>query len=199
VLVASVLEADHRHEASHKLLMKFASHEASCAAHTLAEFYASLTGMNPPYRLRPEHAELILNQFKINLVCIALTADEIFQAIHRTVALKLPGGIIYDALILACARKNPGQTNLHVECKAFPDGRARSGRADCDTLSDVRINLQAVLFLLPHRNPQRFHFPVEVAALQPEQFGGAAHVIAGFLDLLEDELALVGVASLLQC
>ena len=105
VLVASVLEADHRHEASHKLLMKFAAHEASCAAHTLAEFYASLTGMNPPYRLRPEHAELILNQFKTNLECIALTADEIFLAIQGTVALKLPGGIIYDALILACARK----------------------------------------------------------------------------------------------
>jgi predicted nucleic acid-binding protein len=34
-----------------------------------------------------------------------LTADEVFQAIQRTAALKLPGGIIYDALILACARK----------------------------------------------------------------------------------------------
>jgi predicted nucleic acid-binding protein len=105
VLVASVLEADHRHEASHTLLKQFAPHEASCAAHSLAEFYATLTGMNPPNRIRPEQAELILNQFKTNLECIALTADEVFQAIQRTAALKLPGGIIYDALILACARK----------------------------------------------------------------------------------------------
>jgi predicted nucleic acid-binding protein len=105
VLVASVLESDRRHEASHKLVMQLASHEASCAAHSLAEFYATLTGMNPPHRLRPEHAELILNQFKTNLDCITLTADEVFLAIQRTAALKLPGGIIYDALILACARK----------------------------------------------------------------------------------------------
>ncbi len=105
VLVASVLEADHRHEVSHKLLKQFAPREACCAAHSLAEFYASLTGMNPPNRLRPEHAELILSQFKTNLDCVALTADEVFQAIQRASSLKLPGGIIYDALILACARK----------------------------------------------------------------------------------------------
>lgn len=105
VLMAAVREADLRHEASHKLLMQFAPREASCAAHSLAELYASLTGMNPPNRLRPEHAELILNQFRTDLKCIALTADEVFQAIQRTAALKLPGGIIYDALILACARK----------------------------------------------------------------------------------------------
>ena len=105
VLVASVLEADHRHEASHKLLRQFAPHEASCAAHSLAELYAALTGMKPPNRIRPDIAELLLEHFKNSLHCISLTADEVLQTIHRTAALKLPGGIIYDALILACARK----------------------------------------------------------------------------------------------
>jgi predicted nucleic acid-binding protein len=105
VLVAAVREADQRHEVSRKLLMQFAPHEASCAAHTLAELYASLTGMRPPNRLRPEQAELVLEHFKINLHCMTLTADEVLQTIHRTAALKLPGGIIYDALLLACARK----------------------------------------------------------------------------------------------
>jgi predicted nucleic acid-binding protein len=105
VLVAVVREADLRHEASHKLLMQFVPHQASCAAHSLAELYASLTGMNPPNRLRPDQAALIVDQFRTRLDCITLTADEVTQAIHRTAALKLPGGIIYDALILACARK----------------------------------------------------------------------------------------------
>ena len=105
VLVASVLEADHRHEASHKLLRQFAPHEASCAAHSLAELYAALTGMKPPNRIRPDIAELLLEHFKNSLHCISLTADEVLQTIHRTAALKLSGGIIYDALILACARK----------------------------------------------------------------------------------------------
>lgn len=105
VLMAAVREADLRHEASHKLLLQYAPHEGSCAAHSLAELYATLTGMRPPHRLRPEQAELLLEHFKTSLHCISLTADEFLQTIHRTAALKLPGGIIYDALILACARK----------------------------------------------------------------------------------------------
>jgi predicted nucleic acid-binding protein len=105
VLVAAVREADSRHEASRRLLMQFAPQEASCAAHTLAELYASLTGMRPPHRVRPEQATLVLDQFRATLDCVALTADEFFQAVQRTAALKLPGGIIYDALLLACARK----------------------------------------------------------------------------------------------
>jgi predicted nucleic acid-binding protein len=105
VLVAAVREADSRHEVSRRLLMRFAPQEASCAAHTLAELYASLTGMRPPHRVRPEQAALVLDHFRTTLDCIALTADEVFQAVQRTAALKLPGGIIYDALLLACARK----------------------------------------------------------------------------------------------
>ena len=85
--------------------MQFAPQEASCAAHTLAELYASLTGMRPPHRVRPEQAALILDHFRTNLDCIALTANEVFQTIRQAAALKLPGGIIYDALLLACARK----------------------------------------------------------------------------------------------
>jgi len=61
--------------------------------------------MKPPNRIRPDIAELLLEHFKNSLHCISLTADEVLQTIHRTAALKLPGGIIYDALILACARK----------------------------------------------------------------------------------------------
>jgi predicted nucleic acid-binding protein len=103
--MASVREADQRHEVSRKCLLQFAPHEASCAAHSLAELYAALTGMKPPNRIRPEMAELLLEHFKTSLHFISLTADEVLQTIHRTVALKLPGGIIYDALVLACARK----------------------------------------------------------------------------------------------
>jgi predicted nucleic acid-binding protein len=105
VLVAAAREADSRHEVSRRLVMQFAPQEASCAAHTLAELYASLTGMRPPHRVRPEQAALILDHFRTNLDCIALTANEVFQTIRQAAALKLPGGIIYDALLLACARK----------------------------------------------------------------------------------------------
>ena len=78
---------------------------ACCAAHSLAELYSSLTGMRPPYRFRPEHAIVVLDQVRTSLQCIPLSAEEVFQTIHETAILKLPGGIIYDALLMACARK----------------------------------------------------------------------------------------------
>ena len=105
VLVASAREPDGRHEASFKLLSLCTPQQASCAAHTLAELYATLTGMQPPNRFQPEQALSVLRTVKARLACIALSAEEVFQTVDRTADLKLPGGIIYDALILACARK----------------------------------------------------------------------------------------------
>lgn len=105
VLVAAARESDLRHEASHKLLMRSNPQEAACAAHTLAELYASLTGMRPPNRFLPEQAMLILDNVKANLHCVALTVEEVFQVVERTAELRLPGGIVYDALLLGCARK----------------------------------------------------------------------------------------------
>ncbi len=105
VLVAAVWEADSRHDVSRRLPMQFAPQEASCAAHTLAELYASLTGMRPPHRIRPEQAALVLDHFRTTLDCVTLTGDEVFQTIRHTAALKLRRVIIYDALLLACARK----------------------------------------------------------------------------------------------
>ena len=71
----------------------------------MAELYATLTGLNPPNRLRTDSAILILQQIQARLSCVVLTADEVYQTIQRTASLKLSGGIIYDALLLACARK----------------------------------------------------------------------------------------------
>jgi len=105
VLVAAARASDQRHKASRDLFLLCNPEQAFCAAHTLAELYASLTGMRPPNRFRPEQALLVLDQAKARLECIALTAEEVLQTVHRTAALGLPGGIIYDALLLACARK----------------------------------------------------------------------------------------------
>lgn len=105
VLVASAREQDRRHEVSLKLLKECDPRQAFCAAHTLAELYASLTGMRPPNRFQPDQALLVLSQVKAHLQCIPLSAEEVEQTVHRTAALKLSGGIIYDALLMSCARK----------------------------------------------------------------------------------------------
>ena len=52
--------------------------------------------------------------------------------------------------------------------------------------------------LLADADAEGFHLAVEMAALEAEQFGGMAYVVAGFFNLLEDVFALVGVAGLLQ-
>jgi predicted nucleic acid-binding protein len=105
VLVAAAREADLRHQVSRTLMMQSDPQNACCAAHSLAELYSSLTGMRPPNRFRPEQAILVLDQVKAGLQCITLSAEEVFQTVRQIAALKLPGGIIYDALLMACARK----------------------------------------------------------------------------------------------
>src|ERR1700689_3000805 len=52
--------------------------------------------------------------------------------------------------------------------------------------------------LLFRRYPQRFHFPVKMAALQAEDLGGAAYVAVVLVKRFKDVIALVGVAGLVQ-
>jgi len=105
VLVAAVRTADLRHAASNELVRKCRPDNSSCAAHTLAEVYASLTGMRPPNRFRPEQAIVVVDGFSAKFRCVELTADEVQHTARRIASLGLMGGIIYDALLLTCARK----------------------------------------------------------------------------------------------
>ncbi len=105
VLVAAVRTADLRHAASDDLVRKCRPENATCAAHTLAEVYASLTGMRPPNRFRPDQAMLVVDEFRRKFRCVELTADEVLDTARGIAGLGLLGGIIYDALLLTCARK----------------------------------------------------------------------------------------------
>jgi predicted nucleic acid-binding protein len=105
VLVAAVRANDQRHAASFDLVKRCSPENAACAAHTLAELYAGLTGMRPPNRFRVAEALQLLEQFRKKFQWVELNADEILETAHRIGALGLLGGIIYDALLLACARK----------------------------------------------------------------------------------------------
>jgi predicted nucleic acid-binding protein len=105
VLVAAVRTADLRHAASNELVRKCRPGNSNCAAHTLAEVYASLTGMRPPHRFRPEQAMVVMDGFRAKFRCVELTADEVLDTARGIAGLGLTGGIIYDALLLTCARK----------------------------------------------------------------------------------------------
>ena len=105
VLIAAVRTVDERHMASFDLVKRCTPETAACATHTMAEFYVGLTGMRPPNRFHPAQAIKLLDGIRGKFQCIELTADEVVETAREVAALGLLGGIIYDALLLKCARK----------------------------------------------------------------------------------------------
>jgi predicted nucleic acid-binding protein len=105
VLVAVAQVSHEHHKASLELWNGCTREDTAISVHTMAELYNSLTGMPPALRLRSRDAVLAIETFLQRLTPIALTPDEYGVALRRTAELGLTGGIIYDALLLECARK----------------------------------------------------------------------------------------------
>jgi predicted nucleic acid-binding protein len=105
VLIAAIRTADLRYAVSNELVRRCHPNNSSCAAHTLAEVYASLTGMRPPNRFHPEQAMVVVDGFRAKFRCVELSADEVLNTARGVAGLGLSGGIIYDGLLLTCARK----------------------------------------------------------------------------------------------
>jgi predicted nucleic acid-binding protein len=98
---------DHaHHEASLAAYLRADPAQATCAAHSLAELYATLTSMPGPNRLSAEQVFLILDDIRERLAVIALGPDEYREAIGDAAAEGVLGGTVYDALIARCALKS---------------------------------------------------------------------------------------------
>ncbi len=105
VLVAAVLVSHARH---HRSLAVFAGadrNNACCAAHTLAELYATLTRMPGKQRVPSEQALLFLDEVEARLELVFLNAREYRAAINQAAHNGIFGGAIYDALLGHCALK----------------------------------------------------------------------------------------------
>jgi predicted nucleic acid-binding protein len=105
VWVASFSDRHPHHEASRPLLARLRRNNSACAAHSLAEVYASLTRLPGESRAHPRTAVQFLESMQQHTKVIALDSDEYFEAIDGMSRRGLSGAVIYDALILACARK----------------------------------------------------------------------------------------------
>lgn len=105
VLVAAVLEEHEHHQRSFRALSTATPSSAFCAAHNLAEAYATLTRYPGKQRLSPDQALLAIETFENRLAVVALEAREYLAAIRRFAAHGITGGTIYDGLIAACALK----------------------------------------------------------------------------------------------
>jgi len=105
VLIAAGDATDPRHASSHSLLASATPKTAACGAHTLAEFYAVLSRIPGGKRVRPEFACVLVDQIVARMTVVPLTAEDYTATLHEAARMGLSGGIVFDALLLACARK----------------------------------------------------------------------------------------------
>ena len=106
VLVAAVQESHPHHQRAQDYLQRVRSGEikAFVSAHTLAEFYSTLTRMPPPYRLTPEQVWQIIKDDLLPLAAvIVLSADDYLALLQHLSQSGLAGGITYDAVIIWAA------------------------------------------------------------------------------------------------
>jgi predicted nucleic acid-binding protein len=105
VLVCASTPSDPRHDACVGLLQIAEARGATCSSHSLAELFSMMSGRPRPLRLAPAEAARIVAHTSKRFHFVSLTAAEYVAAIDGVAELGHSGGIIYDALIVACARK----------------------------------------------------------------------------------------------
>jgi predicted nucleic acid-binding protein len=101
LLVAAFDQQDTHHDRARPVFARHAS-GASIATHTLAETFSILTGRRG-WRASDACEMLRTNTAPIDKV--DLPSTEYLQVMDKAEALGIRGGAIYDALILACARR----------------------------------------------------------------------------------------------
>ncbi|MGD0347617.1 MAG: PIN domain-containing protein [Terracidiphilus sp.] len=105
VLIAAHDASRPGHEASLRLMQKAARDHCACAAHSLAEFYSVLSRLPGGWRQRPDFAGTLTEEIASRVTVVALTAQEYLATLQSAARLRIAGGAVYDALLLACARK----------------------------------------------------------------------------------------------
>jgi predicted nucleic acid-binding protein len=110
VLVPVFVEEHPHHEASLAVFLRSDKKRGSCAAHSLAEVYATLTRLPGKHRASATEAMLFLENMQERLVLIALDAEEYWRAVMHSAESGIVGGMIYEALLAHCALKARAET-----------------------------------------------------------------------------------------
>ncbi|MGA2175820.1 MAG: PIN domain-containing protein [Verrucomicrobiota bacterium] len=108
VLVAAVIEKHAAHERAFAALERVQNgkDEGFVSSHSLAELYANLTKLPPPFRHSPEQALLSIEENVLPYFKISSLVGSDYSALIREAALAgIQGGTIYDAVLLKSARK----------------------------------------------------------------------------------------------
>jgi predicted nucleic acid-binding protein len=119
VMVCGSTPSDPRHDACVKALTFAESHGMACSIHSLAETFSILSGRPHPLKVPPAIASQIVRHASKRFKVITLTAAEHLVAIDSLQALGHSGGMVYDALLLACARKIRAKRIYTLNLKHF--------------------------------------------------------------------------------
>jgi predicted nucleic acid-binding protein len=105
VLVATFVPGHEHHERSIAVFTAANRHSGCSAAHCLAETYATLTRLPGTYRASAEQAITCVETIKDRLALVHLESEEYLAAIRQAAESSIVGGLLYDALLGACALK----------------------------------------------------------------------------------------------
>jgi predicted nucleic acid-binding protein len=119
VLLPSFFADHEHHEASLRVFLKADKTQGCCAAHTLAELYATATRLPGKLRLSGDQVLLFLENIYDRLTILTLSDEEYRTAMKDGAAAGIAGGTIYDALLLACAVKAEAEVIYTWNVKHF--------------------------------------------------------------------------------
>lgn len=119
VLVATFYADHEHHAASIDLFLRFGKKNACCGAHSMAEVYATLTGMPGKRRVSGDEALLFLGNIRERLTLVALDEHEYFQTVETAAATGISSGAIYDAVLGHCALKAKAESIYTWNTKDF--------------------------------------------------------------------------------
>ena len=110
VLVAAVSVQHVHHAASLAVYLSANKTQAGCAAHSLAEMYATLTRLPGKQQMSCEQTLLFLDEIRDRLKMVVLDSEEYYSVIRDVAGEGIAGGMVYDALIARCAIKARAET-----------------------------------------------------------------------------------------
>lgn len=105
VLVATALTMHPHHAASLRLCEQTKGQATAISTHTIAEMFSILTSLPQPMRTAPRKAVWVVETNLSRMTAVTLTGAEYLETLYLVANLGHSGGMIYDALHIACARK----------------------------------------------------------------------------------------------
>ena len=119
VMIAAFWGDHADHDASLQTFVGASRETGACGIHSLAEVYATMTALPVRPLLAPEQVFLFVQQITERLTTIVLDPAEYLEAIRGLSDHGVAGGRVYDALLLACARKVGAETIYTWNVKHF--------------------------------------------------------------------------------